>query len=214
MSEPDSPNGPKEGPNQTHTGTGASDREGLLAKARAFLRLPDIASEDVDARRAFLAEKGLSVDEIDHLISETPPPIPPRTYPRPAPSKLPIILYATFKLLVLLSGASIFSAAMYFTYIYPRLAATFGARGKLVEYQTGLIARLQVTSKQTRQLQRENTLVSAKALPDAKFEEVKEDSTVTNVSTLPINDDGATPPNETDTRVDAEVEKSTINSAK
>jgi hypothetical protein len=47
-----------------------SERTELLSKARAFLRSPSVASQDMAARRQVLSEKGLSSDEIETLISE------------------------------------------------------------------------------------------------------------------------------------------------
>ncbi|CCA73053.1 hypothetical protein PIIN_07008 [Serendipita indica DSM 11827] len=150
MSDSDASNASNVATKADSTTSEASSREGLLAKARAFLRQPDVLSRDVATRREFLIEKGLDTEEVDQLISETPPPVPPRTYPQPAPSKLPVILYATMKLLLLLTGASVVGAAMYFTYIYPKLAATFGARSKLLEHQTDLLRRLHTTGEETR----------------------------------------------------------------
>jgi hypothetical protein len=46
-----------------------SERTELLSKARAFLRSPSVASQDIAARRHFLSEKGLSSDEIETVIS-------------------------------------------------------------------------------------------------------------------------------------------------
>ncbi|KIM26353.1 hypothetical protein M408DRAFT_330700 [Serendipita vermifera MAFF 305830] len=158
MSKPDNSSSPSTSTQSVQESLPASvddqKRAELLAKARAFLQTPGVNSQDVAARREFLKEKGLSIEDAEQLISECPPPIPPRTYPRPAPSKLPIILYATFKLLLLLTGASVVSAAMYFTYIYPKLAASFGARAKLANHQTGLLKTLQGQTEKARQAQR------------------------------------------------------------
>lgn len=106
------------------------DRNELLAKARAFLQTPSILAQDVAGRREFLKEKGLLDEEIASLLSELvrnlcylspaynknlqPPSIPPRTYPRPIPSRLPVILNAALKLLGILSGSSIVLLAIYF----------------------------------------------------------------------------------------------------
>ncbi|PVG04209.1 hypothetical protein CPB86DRAFT_868934 [Serendipita vermifera] len=172
------------------------DRDFLIEKARTFLKTPAVASQDVESRRKFLMEKGLSGEEIDQLISECPPPIPPRTYPRTAPSKLPIILYATFKLLLLLSGASVVSAAIYFTYIFPKLAASFGARSKLLSHQTALFSKLQSLSNDTRYIQREGLVGPWTA---SSSEETKETASEGNAQ-VPKSEEQVTesnPPSET-----------------
>jgi hypothetical protein len=46
------------------------DREFLIEKARTFLKTPAVASQDLESRRKFLSEKGLSSQEINQLISE------------------------------------------------------------------------------------------------------------------------------------------------
>ena len=44
------------------------DRSDLLAKARSFLASPQVRNQDVNAKRAFLAEKGLNDTEIVELL--------------------------------------------------------------------------------------------------------------------------------------------------
>lgn len=56
--------------NASITSTNGSDRTALLSKARAFLRSPSVASQDVTARRQFLSDKGISGEEIENLILE------------------------------------------------------------------------------------------------------------------------------------------------
>lgn len=50
--------------------TPPSDRTELLSRARTFLSAPEIRSQDPDAKRAFLGEKGLTSGEIDLLLRE------------------------------------------------------------------------------------------------------------------------------------------------
>ena len=53
----------KEPPN-----TQPEDRLALLAKARSFLASPQVQYQDINAKRAFLVEKGLNDTEIADLI--------------------------------------------------------------------------------------------------------------------------------------------------
>ena len=43
-------------------------RDELLSKARVFLTSPSVQSQDVDAKRTFLREKGLSEHDIEDLL--------------------------------------------------------------------------------------------------------------------------------------------------
>lgn len=46
------------------------DRAELLTHARAFLTSPQVRLQDSDAKRTFLAEKGLTPSEVDQLLRE------------------------------------------------------------------------------------------------------------------------------------------------
>ena len=48
--------------------TKPEDRPDLLAKARSFLASPQVRNQDVNAKRAFLVEKGLNDIEIAELL--------------------------------------------------------------------------------------------------------------------------------------------------
>jgi Pex14 N-terminal domain len=48
--------------------TKPEDRSDLLAKARSFLASPQVQHQDVNAKRAFLVEKGLNDTEITELL--------------------------------------------------------------------------------------------------------------------------------------------------
>lgn len=115
------------------TPTEAPNREQLLDRARSFLVSPQVQNQDLPAKRAFLREKGLSEAEIENLLRtvvraylldvfETlnisiqplnPPSIPPRTYPQPPPSNLPVLLLGIVRLFTWLAGGS---AALLFFY--------------------------------------------------------------------------------------------------
>ena len=71
MSDSDTSNASNAATKADSTTNETASREGLLAKARAFLRQPDVHSQDVSARRGFLTEKGLDAEEIEQLLSET-----------------------------------------------------------------------------------------------------------------------------------------------
>jgi hypothetical protein len=47
---------------------GSIARDELLSKARMFLASPAIQSQDLDAKRTFLGEKGLSEHEVEDLL--------------------------------------------------------------------------------------------------------------------------------------------------
>ena len=54
--------------NQAPATTKPEDRSDLLAKARSFLASPQVRNQDVNAKRAFLVEKGLNDTEIAELL--------------------------------------------------------------------------------------------------------------------------------------------------
>ena len=54
--------------NQASATTNPEDRSDLLAKARSFLASPQVRNQDVNAKRAFLVEKGLNDTEIAELL--------------------------------------------------------------------------------------------------------------------------------------------------
>ena len=109
------------------------NREHLLDRARSFLVSPQVQNQDLPSKRAFLREKGLSEVEIENLLHTLvraylvdrrqtlnissqplhPPSIPPRTYPQPPPSNLPVLLLGIVRLFSWLAGGS---AALIFFY--------------------------------------------------------------------------------------------------
>lgn len=54
--------------NKEPPSTQPEDRSTLLAKARSFLASPQVQYQDINAKRAFLVEKGLNDTEIADLI--------------------------------------------------------------------------------------------------------------------------------------------------
>jgi hypothetical protein len=111
------------------------DRLALLSRARVFLASPQVQHQNLPAKRAFLAEKGLNETEIDSLLREVvsslspsyrfsvnlrgytqPAPalnIPPRTYPQPPPSNLPVLLLGIVRLFTWLAGGSAVLVLLY-----------------------------------------------------------------------------------------------------
>ncbi|KAF9226684.1 hypothetical protein BS17DRAFT_775967 [Gyrodon lividus] len=117
-------------------------RTELLTRARAFLTSPQIRLQDSDAKRDFLAEKGLTMSEVDQLLRELPPPVPPRAYPTPPPSNLPNIFIGIARIFTWLTGTSAFVLFIYYWYLLPRLTQSYQARLVLRKHQFALIARL------------------------------------------------------------------------
>ncbi|KAJ3551653.1 hypothetical protein NM688_g4582 [Phlebia brevispora] len=135
------------------------DRTELLNRARAFLSSPQVMHEDLMAKRRFLAEKGLDNTEIEALLQEQPPLIPPRTYPQPPPSNIPNLLTGVLRIISWIAGGSVVLLLAYFRYIYPRLNQTFQARLALRNHQKDLLARFTESLTITKQIQNETFAV-------------------------------------------------------
>lgn len=121
------------------------DRSELLQRARAFLSSPQLAHEDLSAKRKFLADKGLDSAEIDGLLREAPvqaPIVPPRTYPQPPPSNLPGLLAGILRIATWVAGGSAALLLIYFRFIYPRIAQTFHARHSIRTHHKSLLTQL------------------------------------------------------------------------
>ncbi|KAG1755459.1 hypothetical protein EDB19DRAFT_1901676 [Suillus lakei] len=101
------------------------NRSELIARARTFLSSPHIRSQDDTSKHAFLVEKGLTQDEIDSLLREIPPPVPPRTYPQPPPSNLPNMMTGIARILTWLTGTSAFVLFIYYSGLMLRLNESF-----------------------------------------------------------------------------------------
>jgi len=111
----------EEPPSQNH-----ATRNELITRARAFLSSLQVQHQDTESKRAFLREKGLTEADIDDLLRslvcsllstltssiptvlEPPqmPSIPPRTYPLPPPSTLPVLLLGLARLFSWIVGGS------------------------------------------------------------------------------------------------------------
>ncbi|KAF9238741.1 hypothetical protein BU15DRAFT_47357 [Melanogaster broomeanus] len=124
------------------SGNVPADRTELLARARAFLASPQMRLQDSDAKRVFLAEKGLTASEIDQLLRELPPLVPPRTYPTQPPSNLPNLLIGIARIFTWLTGTSAIILSLYYWYLLPRLTQSYQARLALHKHHSALIARL------------------------------------------------------------------------
>ncbi|KAI0720309.1 hypothetical protein C8T65DRAFT_634096 [Cerioporus squamosus] len=123
----------------------STDRTELLQRARAFLTSPQVRHEDVSAKRRFLVEKGLTDAEIEELLFEVPPPappLPPRTYPQPPPSKVPYLLLNVFRAFTWIAGSSAALLLAYFRFLYPKIAQTYQARLSLRTHRRALLERM------------------------------------------------------------------------
>ncbi|KAI9056505.1 hypothetical protein FKP32DRAFT_1763211 [Trametes sanguinea] len=133
------------------------DRSELLQRARAFLTSPQVRHEDAAAKRRFLAEKGLTEVEIEGLLHEVPAPppaLPPRTYPKPPPSRLPYLLMNVFRALTWIAGGSAVLLLAYFRYIYPRIAQTYQARLSLRAHRKARLERFTQSLEDLKSTQR------------------------------------------------------------
>ncbi|KAN0097548.1 hypothetical protein V8E55_001994 [Tylopilus felleus] len=140
-----------------------SDRAELLARARTFISSPQVRLQDSDAKWTFLAEKGLTPSEIDQLLRESPPSVPPRTYPAQPPSNLPNLFIGAARIFTWLTGASAIVLLIYYRYLLPRLTQSYQARLALRKHQSALIARLTESASALKATQAE----SYKDLPRA-----------------------------------------------
>ncbi|KAJ7283971.1 hypothetical protein C8J57DRAFT_1294046 [Mycena rebaudengoi] len=121
------------------------NRAELLSKARAFLHQPQIQREDVFSKRRFLAEKGLNETEIQGLMRELPvqvPSVPPRSYPQPPPSNLPVLLLGLARLFSWIVGGSTALAFIYYRILLPRITESSMARNSLKSHQLSLLRKL------------------------------------------------------------------------
>ncbi|KAJ7498668.1 hypothetical protein FB451DRAFT_1358160 [Mycena latifolia] len=144
------------------------NRVELLTKARAFLHQPQIQREDDLAKRRFLAEKGLNEAEIQGLMREMPvqiPVVPPRSYPQPPPSNLPILLLGLARLFSWIVGGSAALVFIYYRVLLPRVTATSLARGSLRSHQLSLIRKLNTSLAALKESQADVAAVLPKPEP-------------------------------------------------
>ncbi|KAJ7044596.1 hypothetical protein C8F04DRAFT_1026910 [Mycena alexandri] len=146
----------------------SEDRLELLTKARAFLHQPQIQREDIISKRRFLVEKGLNDAEIEGLMREMPvqiPLVPPRSYPQPPPSNLPVLLLGLARLFSWIVGGSAALAFIYYRVLLPRVTATFIARGSLKAHHLSLIQKLNASLAALKESQAEAAAVLPKPEP-------------------------------------------------
>ncbi|KAJ7811135.1 hypothetical protein B0H14DRAFT_3150870 [Mycena olivaceomarginata] len=144
------------------------DRAELLTKARAFLHQPQIQREDGLSKRRFLAEKGLNDAEIEGLMRELPvqiPPVPPRSYPQPPPSNLPVLLLGLARVFSWIVGGTTALAFIYWRVLLPRVTATSTARGSLKSHQLSLIQKLNASLAALKESRSEMAAVLPKPEP-------------------------------------------------
>ncbi|KAG6378627.1 hypothetical protein JVT61DRAFT_12897 [Boletus reticuloceps] len=132
------------------------DRAELLTRARGFLTSPQVRLQDPYATRTFLTDKGLTPAEIDQLLRELPPSVPPRTYPALPPSNLPNLLAGVARIFTWLIGTSAIVLYVYYRYLLPRLAQSYQARLALRKHQSALIARLAESASALKAIQAES----------------------------------------------------------
>ncbi|EJF62407.1 hypothetical protein BD309DRAFT_877577 [Dichomitus squalens] len=144
--QPPAESPPELPPSQAETASPApTERAELLQRARAFLVSPQVKHEDSAAKRRFLADKGLTDAEIESLLYEVPPPappLPPRTYPQPPPSKVPYLLLDVLRAFTWIAGGSAALLLAYFRFLYPKIAQMYQARISLRSHRSALLERL------------------------------------------------------------------------
>ncbi|GJJ07533.1 hypothetical protein Clacol_001735 [Clathrus columnatus] len=115
----------------------------LIEQARTFLQSPTVSHENENAQKNFLLDKGLTEREINDLFQEMSrkrlPPIPPRTYPQPPPSNLPLYLTLLLRIATWTLGIV---GVISLKFLLPRIIRSFIARHQLVLHQYDLMTRL------------------------------------------------------------------------
>ncbi|PPQ67821.1 hypothetical protein CVT26_007068 [Gymnopilus dilepis] len=160
----------------------AADRAELLARARTFLASPQVQHQDIAAKRAFLTDKGLQESEIDELLRSqprSPPAIPPRAYPQPPPSSLPVLLLGLARLFSWLAGGAAILTLIYHRILLPRIAQTSLARHTLRSHHLALLRRLTTSLSSLKEQQSESFSVLPRPDP---FKESKPFSACTSLS--------------------------------
>ncbi|VDC02539.1 unnamed protein product [Peniophora sp. CBMAI 1063] len=136
------------------------DRASLVTRARQFLLSPQVQHEDESAKRRFLQDKGLSESEIVMLLREQStvalPPVPPRTYPRPPPSNIPIIMAGVLRVMMWGAGASAVLLLIYHRLLLPLLTRSANARRSLKHHQRDLLSKLTASAQELRDAQRKS----------------------------------------------------------
>ncbi|KJA29926.1 hypothetical protein HYPSUDRAFT_126070 [Hypholoma sublateritium FD-334 SS-4] len=166
------------------TPTEAPNREQLLDRARSFLVSPQVQNQDLPAKRAFLREKGLSEAEIEkllHTLPLNPPSIPPRTYPQPPPSNLPVLLLGIVRLFTWLAGGSAALLLLYRVFLLPRITQTWLAKNSLKSHQLALLRQLTTSLSSLKEAQSESFSILPHSDP---FKESKQFSRCKSVADI------------------------------
>ncbi|TFK68216.1 hypothetical protein BDN72DRAFT_821582 [Pluteus cervinus] len=161
-----------------------TNRQDLITKARSFLLSPQTQYYDITTKRKFLADKGLSQEEITRLLRETPalrPIVPPRTYPQPPPSNLPRLLLGVIRLFSWMVGGSLALMAIYHQFILPRIADTLAARHALKTHHLMLMTKLTNSLSELKASQKEMHSVLPSPAPYKEPEEFTKFHTVKEV---------------------------------
>ncbi|KAI0068595.1 hypothetical protein BV25DRAFT_1873595 [Artomyces pyxidatus] len=135
-----------------------SGRAELLERARQFLASPLSRYEEPEYKRRFLAEKGLSEDEVNGLMRELPaqlPPVPPRTYPQPPPSNLPNLLAGIFRVFTWIAGGSAAILIVYYRFLLPRITQSSLARRSIKSHHRDLLTRLTTSLEGLKETQKD-----------------------------------------------------------
>ncbi|CAA7259641.1 unnamed protein product [Cyclocybe aegerita] len=162
----------------------STSRDEIISKARAFLASPQVQYQDVHVKRAFLAEKGLNGAEIESLLHRVPtqlPTIPPRTYPQPPPSNLPLLLLGIARLFSWLAGGSALLIFAYHRFLLPRITHTYLARQSLKGHHLSLLRQLTTSLSALKESQAESFSVLPRPDP---FKESKENQNLHSVAEL------------------------------
>ncbi|KAK7470397.1 hypothetical protein VKT23_001824 [Stygiomarasmius scandens] len=139
--------------------TPSDDRTELISRARTFLTSPQVRNQDLFAKRSFLLEKGLTEPEIELLLRELPPQlptVPPRAYPQPPPSRLPVMLLGMARLLTWAAGGSAILLLIYYRFLLPRITRTFQARHTIKQHHVGLLQKLNTSLEKVKETQSES----------------------------------------------------------
>lgn len=146
----------------------------VVDQARTFLASPLIADQPVQAKRQFLLEKGLAENQVELLLRQVPPSLPPPTYPQPAPSSLPTLLLGIFRLFSYAMGASAAVPLFYYRFLFPRIVQTSQARLSLKVHQSQLLRKLHEGLVSLKEQQVQSFAVLPKPIPFKEAEHLSQ----------------------------------------
>lgn len=175
---------PQEGSNAQVTVPAQLDRAELIARARSFLASPQVAHQDLLAKRSFLVEKGLNDGEINTLLGGIPPStpmIPPRNYPQPGPSNLPNLLLGIFRMTSWITGGAAILMFVYWRFLLPRISKTYFARRSLRSHYNALLQKMTTSLAAFKESQAESYSVLPRTEPYREPEQYSTCQTVDDV---------------------------------